>query len=214
MPIAVNPSPPASTPLRLQIIGAGAPLPATWQIDALEVTLGVGLRASAHLVLTVPAADGRFAASDSAQLAPGATLQIGVGRGTLDDAPLFDGSVLSQDLQIAVDHAPRLVVHCREAQVRDGGVVAGDGTVALTLRFGAELLCLDAVTDSTQGAPEPHIHGHLDCIGTTSAELGARIALVGVGARFSGTVRVAALTHRIAAGAWTTEIRFVPVGLA
>ena len=129
---------------------------------------------------------------------------------------------LAKDLMIAARHGAdpasnarlRLVVHCREAQVRDGGVVAGDGTVALTLRFGAELLCLDAVTDSTQGAPEPHIHGHLDCIGTTSAELGARIALVGVGARFSGTVRVAALTHRIAAGAWTTEIRFVPVGVA
>jgi Rhs element Vgr protein len=52
------------------------------------------------------------------------------------------------------------------------------------------------------------IKGRMSFCGSAKAKVGALIELEGVGSRFSGTVFVTALTHRIENGAWITEVCF------
>ncbi|MBI5720574.1 MAG: type VI secretion system tip protein VgrG [Burkholderiales bacterium] len=87
--------------------------------------------------------------------------------------------------------------------------VLGIGTV--TLQTGAALpkAALDRWASAQQlKSGLSRLRGRMRFQGSSSARLGELVELAGVGERFAGSVLATGLTHRIADGAWTTEVEF------
>ena len=87
------------------------------QLIALTIARAANKVPSARLVLADgDMAERTFPLSDSAFFKPGAVISISAGYG-LEDAPLFEGVVVSQALSIEGDNDARLVVECRDKAI-------------------------------------------------------------------------------------------------
>ncbi|WP_028311251.1 type VI secretion system tip protein VgrG [Derxia gummosa] len=114
--MADSPNAGANGVVRVTVKSEGAPVPATAQLMALEITHAINRVPLARLVyLDGDMPNDAFPLSDADSFAPGKAISISLGYGD-EETEVFAGIVVRQGITIG-DEGPRLIVECRHPVV-------------------------------------------------------------------------------------------------
>lgn len=215
--MATSPNALAGSVVTLVVQSNGRAVPDTIPLISVKVDTAAADPSRAVLVMADgDVSEGDFPVSNADTFAPGAAVRISAGYDGRESV-IFEGEVVKHGITSSGNGAS-LVIECQGPAVPP----RGGGAPVLAVTWGVDLITFEAALDARipisprahgdsarmTGAGHAPIRGRMTFQGSAEPRVGSTIEVAGVGQRFSGNVVVSGVHHRIAEGAWLTEVEF------